>query len=245
MTGHLKSSETASVQRKRLRAVAAGQLAYPAGFEVVYLDVDGGEIRRKIDEAVEVAFERVPPVRSFPSYQGQRNYPGFYWSSSSSRHVAYKSWLERDEAMVLDFDPIVVEFAAQPFWMFWPEDGRVRSHAPDFFARTTDGAGLVIDCRPAARVKARDELAFEATARMCAEVGWDYRLVHGYEAVWLANVQWLAGYRHPRHLIEPVATGLEEVFMEPFPLMEGAEGGGSDLRPAHTVPSAVVPTFRD
>jgi hypothetical protein len=69
MTGRLKSSETASVRRKRRRAVVGWQLAYPAGFEVVYLDVDVGEIRRKMDEAI-----------------------------------------------TLDFDPTVVEFAVQPFW---------------------------------------------------------------------------------------------------------------------------------
>jgi hypothetical protein len=62
-----------------------------------------------------------------------------------------------------------------------------------------------------------------------AELSWDYRLVHGHEAVWLANVRWLAGYRHPRYLIEPVATGLVEVFVEPFPLMEGAEMVGDPI----------------
>lgn len=35
-------SETASVQRRSLRVVLGGQLAYLARFEVVYLDVVGG-----------------------------------------------------------------------------------------------------------------------------------------------------------------------------------------------------------
>lgn len=48
----------------------------------------------------------------------------------------------------MDFDPTVVEFAAQPFWLLWPEGGRVRSHAPDFFARKADGTGVVSVTEP-------------------------------------------------------------------------------------------------
>jgi hypothetical protein len=86
----------------------------------------------------------------------------------------------------------------------------------DFFARTATGGGVVIDCRPTARIKPRDAAAFEATARACAEVGWDYRLVSEHEAVWLANVKWLAGYRQPRHFTAGLAARLREVFERPF-----------------------------
>jgi hypothetical protein len=47
-------------------------------------------------------------------------------------HVAFESWLARDTAMALDFDPEVVSFAAQPFWLSWPDTDRAHSHAPDF-----------------------------------------------------------------------------------------------------------------
>jgi hypothetical protein len=42
-------------------------------------------------------FEDVPPVRSFPSYKGQRNFPGLYFAACMSRHVGFESWLERDQ----------------------------------------------------------------------------------------------------------------------------------------------------
>jgi hypothetical protein len=64
-------------------------------------------------------------------------------------HVGVESWLERDEAMALDFDRDIVAFAPQPFWLSWPDTERVRSHAPDLFARTSAGKGVVIGCRPA------------------------------------------------------------------------------------------------
>ena len=44
--------------------------------EVGYVDPDEGEVRRLFADASGMAFEKVLPVRSFPSYQGQRNYPG-------------------------------------------------------------------------------------------------------------------------------------------------------------------------
>jgi hypothetical protein len=59
-----------------LRPVAGGQRSDPAEFEVGYVGPEEGELRRLFVDGWGVAFERVPPVRSFPSYKGQRNYPG-------------------------------------------------------------------------------------------------------------------------------------------------------------------------
>jgi len=81
--------------------------------EVAWLDADG-EQRAPLGEATAAAFEYAKPVRSFPSYKGQRNFPGLYWSATVSGHVGFESWLERDHAMLLDFDPAIVAFAAQP-----------------------------------------------------------------------------------------------------------------------------------
>ncbi|GAA5049901.1 hypothetical protein GCM10023318_19420 [Nocardia callitridis] len=175
-----------------MRVVAGARTAQLTGYELVFIDSDGSEARCSLPEAAGIGFEHVAPVRSIPSYQGQRNNPGFYWAATMAAHVEFESWLERDEAMALDFDAEVTGFAAQPFWLFWPDAGRVRSHAPDFFARRADGTGIVIDCRPADRVRPRDEAAFTATERACAEVGWSYRRVSGHDLMWLANVGWLA-----------------------------------------------------
>jgi hypothetical protein len=51
-------------------------VVHSSGFEVGYVDADDGEIRVQLPDVVGVALEQVPPVRSFPSYKGQRNYPG-------------------------------------------------------------------------------------------------------------------------------------------------------------------------
>lgn len=88
------------------------------GFELGYVDDARVRQRTGLAGATKVAFEDVLPVRSYPSFRRQRNSPGLWWSATSGRHVAYESWLERDEAILLDSDPSVVGFAAQPFWLF-------------------------------------------------------------------------------------------------------------------------------
>jgi hypothetical protein len=92
---------------------------------------EDGEVRLSLGDAVAVPFERVPPVRSFPAYKGQRNYPGFYYAATLDAHIVFESWMERDAAMAMDFDGDVVGFAAQPFWLSWSETDRARSHAPN------------------------------------------------------------------------------------------------------------------
>lgn len=196
-----------------------------------FLDGSGRERREHWDRVCsEVRFDEVLPVRSFPSHRGQRNFSGLYWSATSGRHVGFESWLERDTAMLLDFDPAVAGFASQPFWLYWHDGRRERKHAPDWFARLDSGAGVVIDCRPVGRIGPRDQEAFEATARACAAVGWRFQLVSEVERVQALNLRWLAGYRHPRHRGDPAAADhVLEVFTEPLPLWEGARAVGEPL----------------
>ena len=81
--------------------------------------------------------------------------------------------MERDHLLNLDFDPTVVGIASQPFWLHWIDAaGKPDSHAPDFFARRSDGSAVVVDCRPVERRRPRDVAKFEATARACALAGW-------------------------------------------------------------------------
>src|SRR5947207_12121990 len=182
-----------------------------------------------LDECWDVRFEQVAPVRSFPSFTRQRNWPGLWWASTMDCHVGYESWLERDVAMMLDFDAAVIGFASQPFWLSWSDGARQRRHAPDFFARLADGTGVVVDVRADDRIGTEDAAAFAATAVACREVGWEYRRTGGPGAVLAANVAWLAGYRHRRCWRPEVARSLLEVFSEPVSLFAGVEAVGDRL----------------
>ncbi|WP_285780826.1 TnsA-like heteromeric transposase endonuclease subunit [Microtetraspora sp. NBRC 13810] len=193
------------------------------------MDSTGAEQHAALALSWNIPFERAMAVRTFPSYRGQKNFPGLWWSATTGEHVGYESWVERDVLMMMDFDPDIVAFAAQPFWLIWLQEDRVRRHAPDYFARTVDGQGLVVDVRPDDRIDLAAAESFTAMARACAEVGWEFRRTGGPSPELRANVHWLAGYRHPRCFQEDIAEQLLEVFASPAPLLRGAQKVGDRL----------------
>jgi hypothetical protein len=202
-----------------------------AGWTVSWLAADG-EARRPVADVAEVGFEAVAAVREFPSYRGQRHFPGWYYAATLDAHVGFESWLERDHVILLDFDPQVVGFASQPFWLTWRDarGGQERSHAPDFFARLSDGAGLVVDCRPAGRRDERSLKSFAAMRQACVVAGWTYRLVGELDPVRAANLRWLAGYRHRRYGEPPgAAEAVAAAFTVPGPLVAQAASAGEPI----------------
>ena len=69
-------------------------------------------------------------------------------------------------------------------------------------------------CAPISGSGEQDAAVFAATARLCAQVGWEYQRVGELGAVHAANLRWLAGYRHPRFAEPELAARLGEVFAE-------------------------------
>jgi hypothetical protein len=199
-------------------------------FELGYVAEDGTQHRLLLEDAWAVRFEAMAPVRRFIARKGQRHLPGRWWSATDGAHVGYESWLERDHVMALDFDAAVVGIASQPFWLSWTtSQGRVRRHAPDYFARLADGSAVVVDCRPVERRPARDVAAFDVTLRACELLGWEYRLVGAPDPITTTNLRWLAGYRHPRHGVTGLTEALRAVFAQAAPLMAGAEAVGDPI----------------
>ena len=182
------------------------------------------------------------PVREFRWARGQRHLPGLWWSATTGSHVGYESWLERDHVMLLDFDPQVAAIAAQPFWLRWRDDaGRSRRHAPDLFARMADGSGVVIDVRPDDRIEQRDAEAFEATRSACGLAGWGFRRMGVPDPVLVANVAWLARYRHPRCGSPGPGPAAAEGLRRAGPADgRGGRGRRSDGGPAGPVPPDVA-----
>jgi hypothetical protein len=214
---------------------AAGSVSLAAGVEVGFTDAGGVRRRERLASCWDVRFEDAAPVRPFRWLTGQRHFPGWWWSATTGRYVGHESWLERDHAMMLDFDPEVVAFSSQPFWLSWPEAGKTCRHAPDYFARLAGGTGVVIDVRADDQIPAKDAEVFEMTARACASAGWGYRRAGVVDPVLAANVRWLAGYRHPRCMNQGRAARLREVFAGPAPLLAGARAAGD--------PVAVLPVL--
>ena len=100
-------------------SAVVAEVSQVAGFGLRYLETTGaGYVEREgaLTTCWNARFEDVPPVRNFPSYQGQRNFPGLYFAACMGRHVGFESWLERDQFLMLDFSPTVSSFSCQPFW---------------------------------------------------------------------------------------------------------------------------------
>ena len=109
-------------------------------FEVVYVGEDGAEQRVPWREMPRVVEGLSRPVRSFPSYRGQRNFPGWYWSATVGHRIGFESWVERDHLIALDFDPSVTAMVSQPFWLHWTERaGRPGGTPRTFWCASTTG----------------------------------------------------------------------------------------------------------
>lgn len=206
-------------------ALSAGQVV--AGAVDLEFNTREGLLRQALDRCAATRFELdCSPVRNFPSFRGQRNFPGLWWFATTGAHVGHESWVERDQLMALDADPDVVGVLSQPFWIHWADGVR---HAPDYFARCRDGSAVVVDVREDDRISEADQKVFDRSAATCATVGWDYRRVGALDPVLRANLRWLSGYRHPRVLRTALAARLAEVFARRRPLMAGVVTVGTPL----------------
>ncbi|MFE9513716.1 TnsA-like heteromeric transposase endonuclease subunit [Streptomyces sp. NPDC006643] len=202
---------------------------YTSGVEVGFVDADGVERSGPLASWWAEPFALASPVRPFASFKGQENFTGEYWASTSRTHVGYESWVERDAAMALDFDPAVVALASQPFRLAWMDGKRERGHTPDYFARLLDGTGVIVDVRPENLVDKATAEVFAFTSRICEVAGWQFRYVGDLHQPYRANLRWLARYRHGRCHRAPVADRLREFFADPLPLLAGAERVGDRL----------------
>lgn len=197
------------------------------GVEIEFRTAASGASRVPLLECVTGDFAAgCVPVRNFPSFRGQSNYPGLWWFSVIRRHVGYESWLERDHLMAMDADPCVVEAVSQPFRFHWSDGKR---HVPDFFVRLTDGSVRVVDVRRDDQISDEDAAVFARSDEACRSAGWTYRRVGALDEVLAANLRWLSGYRHPRVLRPAIAAALEAVFVSAHPLMAGARSVGDTV----------------
>ncbi|MFT4294625.1 MAG: TnsA-like heteromeric transposase endonuclease subunit [Micropruina sp.] len=172
--------------------------------EFRYRAVAGDWVVTRLGEADLAEVVRGLPVRAFPTYRGQRNYPGWLWLSTTCSLVGYESLLERDRLWLADFDPAVSWVSSQPFWVSGRDGSQVRRHVPDFLLQTTTGF-VVVDVKPAELVNdARVAAVMGWTRRLCAARGWRYEVWSGADPVLLRNVRFMATVRRQVLVAEDV-----------------------------------------
>ena len=145
------------------------------------------------------------PWRAARSVRGQAHYPGSFWSATMSGHVIYESRLELARLLLADFDRDVVAIAAQPFLVRARVGGRARRHVPDFLLVHADRSVRVVNVKPAGRL-ADPEVA-EALAwpgELFGQRGWEHEIWSGADPLFLRNLRFLAGYRRPGLVPEPL-----------------------------------------
>jgi hypothetical protein len=77
-----------------------------------YVRGDATRHREPLAVCAAERFEEAVPVRSFHWVKGAAHFPGSWWSSTTSAHVGFESWLE--QVMLMDFDPGIAGIASQP-----------------------------------------------------------------------------------------------------------------------------------
>jgi hypothetical protein len=167
-----------------------------------YLDGGGQSVTTALAEVDGAAVARGRPVRAFPTYKGQRNYPGWLWTATTGSLIGYENLLERDRIWLADFDPSVRWIASQPFWVSGRDGETLRRHVPDFLLDTTAGL-MVVDVKPP-DLLAEPQVAdvFDWCRRLCAGKGWRYEVWSGSDPVRLRNVRFLGASRRGRTVDE-------------------------------------------
>jgi hypothetical protein len=187
--------------------VPAGGRPRAGRVSVRYRDATGEFVDTTLDRlsVADVADGR--PVREFRSYKGRRHYSGWYWSSTVTRMVAYESRLELARILLADFDPTIAALSAQPFQLIGNDGGRRRRYVPDLMLHGADGSVTVVEVKPQGRLADPKVIAVVAWARcIVGERGWAFEVWSGTEAVVLANIRYLAGYRRPL-VVDSAAVG--------------------------------------
>lgn len=164
-------------------------------------------IARALDDDIQA-------VRLPTAYKGQRHLPGYLWMSRMNALVAYESRLEMTILLQLDFNKAVVHVVSQPFALHYQHETKIYRHTPDFFVRYFDGNGEVVNVKPRQFVQKEQNIrAFKACHSAAIEMGCAYSTRSELEAIYLANLGWIAGYRRPPAglaiYVEPIVNAVD------------------------------------
>lgn len=198
--------------------------------DVVHFNEDGSRrVTTPVAQAGGVPLTERAAVWAPLRHPSERSIVTWWWAATTGKQVGCRSLQRLSVAMLLDFNPKIVDMAAWTARLEWTEDGRRRSLVPDFFVRTASGATVVIACPPGSGSSRRWEQQAEVLQEACRRAGWLWGSPRLPNKTALANLRWVARYRHPRNADGGVEKTLLDVFSEPRPLLEGVPLAGPRL----------------
>jgi hypothetical protein len=179
------------VSSSNLRVVVSlsnGWLTFgPGCVEVRFVDGGGLSVTTSLGSVDGRVVVRGRPVRSFPTYPGQRNYPGWLWTATTGGLVGYESLL-----VWSGIDCGWLTSIPQNGWLSGRDGASIRRHVPGFLLDTAKGL-VVVDVKPAALLVEHVVAAvLDWCGRLCAGKGWTYEVWSGDDPVRLRNVRVLA-----------------------------------------------------
>jgi hypothetical protein len=158
--------------------------------------------------AVPTDLDAAAPWRTFRWYFGQRHYSGTFWSATEHDHVVYESRLELAALLLADLDRAVRGIAAQPFQLSVDVGGQSRRRVLDYLLDTVDGPVVVDVVRQERLSHPKIQFPCSWTRQVLESVGWSYEIAPEPDAVRLANVRFLAGYRRDWLMNQPILDEL-------------------------------------
>lgn len=142
------------------------------------------------------------PVREVSNRGG--NTIGFFPSIKMKRKIAYESTIERDKMTLIDFDPDVQAFEAQPLVISYQYNNKTVTYTPDLLVQTLSKC-ILIECKPAEFVVTEDnQRKFTEARKWCEEHRFEFEVVTDEQVragFRLKNVKRLTQYA--RHTISP------------------------------------------
>lgn len=143
-----------------------------------------------------VDLSRIVPVRGFTWRTDQEHRPGLAYMTTTDRHHGFESYEEECLLVVADFAADLIEALCQPFRLRFYADGNKVEHTPDYLLLTRQGP-VVVDVRPAGRIRPKDHLKFAATAEVALSAGWRFMVVTGWRTHVSGAVNAMSAERRP------------------------------------------------
>lgn len=166
--------------------------------QLISLTLASGEFVRKREISLIAQFERkeLDLHREPKARRKQKHIPGLFWVSQLDEHVWYESRLEMFILKQLDFTKKIIDILPQPFALHYREGDKLRLHIPDFLVWLEGNRRLLINVKPKTQLwKPLSLRSFKACVELSTTLGWDYATLSEPEPIFLANLNWLAGYR--------------------------------------------------
>lgn len=175
--------------------------------------LSSGEVIQRREIGLITKFERseLTLYREPGVHRTQKHIPAYFWVSQLNELVWYESRLEMFSLKQLDFTQKITAVLPQPFCLHFKADGKRKRHIPDFLVWLEGGQRLLVNVKPRKYVdKPLNQRSFQACTELCESLGWRYTTLSEPNPIFLANLNWLAGYRRIPANFKQFATTIIE-----------------------------------